>query len=97
MSEAEKFEDRFWESSDGLKLHCRDYPGNNSLTPVICVPGLTRNARDFANLPALLEQRNGGRRMIMADLRGRGESEWMNLIFRKVSSSEHRSEVSSRC
>lgn len=76
MNEAETFEDRFWESSDGLKLHCRDYPGNNSLTPVICVPGLTRNARDFANLPALLEQRNGARRMIMADLRGRGESEY---------------------
>ncbi|MEO9469534.1 alpha/beta hydrolase [Parasphingorhabdus sp.] len=76
MNEAATFEDRFWESSDGLKLHCRDYPGDDRLTPIVCVPGLTRNARDFANLPALLNQRNESRRMIMADLRGRGESEY---------------------
>lgn len=76
MSGTETFEDRFWESSDGLKLHCRDYPGDDSLAPVICVPGLTRNARDFANLPELLDTKNVKRRMIMADLRGRGESEY---------------------
>ena len=76
MSKVETFEDRFWESGDGLKLHCRDYPGDEGLTPVICLPGLTRNARDFAGLPALLKQRSVSRRMIMADLRGRGDSEY---------------------
>ena len=72
------FEDRYWESEDGLKLHYRDYPGDQDKLPIVCIPGLTRNARDFANLPALLQQKPGHRprRTIMVDLRGRGESEY---------------------
>jgi pimeloyl-ACP methyl ester carboxylesterase len=63
--------DGYWESSDGLKLHYRDYPGDAARPPVICIPGLTRNARDFEGVAARLA---GDRRVICVDLRGRGES-----------------------
>ncbi|KHK89358.1 alpha/beta fold hydrolase [Novosphingobium malaysiense] len=72
------FEDRFWSSRDGLKLHFRDYPGpqtgaGDALPPVLCLHGLTRNARDFENLASRLATE---RRVICPDLRGRGESEY---------------------
>jgi len=73
MDEPVAFEDRYWESEDGLKLHYRDYPGDESKAPIICIPGLTRNARDFAHLG---EHLDGKRRIIMINLRGRGESEY---------------------
>lgn len=62
--------DGYW-SNDGLKLHYRDYPGEASRPPIICIPGLTRNARDFEGVAARLA---GEWRMICVDLRGRGES-----------------------
>ena len=67
------YQDGTWTSPDGLRLHYRDYPGDPERTPVLCVPGLTRNARDFA---ALAERLAGERRVIVAELRGRGESAW---------------------
>lgn len=73
MSEEKSYQDIFWESDDGLKLHARDYPSESGKTPVICIPGLTRNARDFEHLGAGF---HGGRRIIMLDLRGRGSSEY---------------------
>lgn len=78
MSGQDSYEDGYWESADGLKLHYRDYPGSADKLPIVCIPGLTRNARDFANLPALLAARPGleRRRTIMVDLRGRGDSEY---------------------
>ena len=39
--------DEWWTSADGLKLHYRDYPGSAARPPILCIPGLTRNARDF--------------------------------------------------
>ncbi len=66
-------EDGTWTSSDGLRLHYRDYPGDAGKAPVLCVPGLTRNARDFEGLAKRLA---GRRRVIVVDLRGRGGSEW---------------------
>lgn len=65
------FQDCYWESADGLKLHYRDYPGLASRSPLICMPGLTRNARDFEPVAELL---GGKRRMIAIDFRGRGDS-----------------------
>lgn len=65
------FEDRYWTSRDGLKLHLRDYPGRGDRPPVLCLPGLTRNARDFENLAARLA---GDWRVLCIDLRGRGDS-----------------------
>ena len=47
------YTDRSWQSADGLTLHFRDYPGEaNDRPPVICLHGLTRNARDFEDLAA---------------------------------------------
>jgi pimeloyl-ACP methyl ester carboxylesterase len=43
--------------------------------PVVCVHGLTRNARDFDVLAAALAAR--GHRVLCPDLPGRGASEWL--------------------
>ncbi len=73
MTEA-PFTSRFYTSPDGLKLHYRDYsgPANAPLT-VLCIPGLTRNARDFEALAPHLATRY---RVLCAELRGRGLSEY---------------------
>lgn len=65
------FTDRYWESRDGLKLHYRDYPGREDRPPVLCLPGLTCNARDFEALAARL---CGEWRVVCPDMRGRGDS-----------------------
>lgn len=67
-------DDRYWLAADGLKLHARDYPGGgDGRPPIVCLPGLTRNARDFAPLAARLAP---DWRVIAVDLRGRGRSEY---------------------
>ena len=77
---AAEFEDRHWTSEDGLRLHYRDYPhsgdGPADKSPVICIPGLTRNARDFEDLAAKLATR---RRVLCLDLRGRGDSAYAKV------------------
>lgn len=65
------FADRFWTSRDGLKLHFRDYSGKADRPPLLCLPGLTRNARDFSHVA---ERLAGEWRVICPDLRGRGDS-----------------------
>ncbi len=65
------YEDRFWWSGDGLRLHARDYPGDVSRPPIVCLSGLTRNARDYEALATRLA---GEWRVIALDFRGRGES-----------------------
>lgn len=72
------FEERFWSSRDGLKLHFRDYPaqeqaGGGPRAPILCLHGLTRNARDFELLAPRLAQ---NWRVICPDMRGRGDSEY---------------------
>jgi len=65
--------DGWWTSPDGLRLHYRDYPGGRAgRPPILCIPGLTRNARDFERVA---ERLAGDWRVICVDLRGRGESE----------------------
>ena len=66
------WDDRYWTSRDGLKLHYRDYAGPDGRPLVLCLHGLTRNARDFENLAARLA---GDWRVIAVDFRGRGMSE----------------------
>ena len=63
--------DAHWSSGDGLRLHYRDYAGDPARPPIICIPGLTRNARDFEGVA---ERLSGSWRLICVDLRGRGES-----------------------
>lgn len=69
------FADRWWRSGDGLRLHARDYPGadGEARLPVICLHGLTRNARDFEDLGPWIAAR--GRRVLALDIRGRGFSD----------------------
>ncbi|MCB2076086.1 MAG: alpha/beta hydrolase [Novosphingobium sp.] len=68
-----EYNDCFWSSLDGLKLHYREYPGREDRPPVICLPGLTRNARDFENLA---EHLSGEWRVLCPEMRGRGDSEY---------------------
>jgi pimeloyl-ACP methyl ester carboxylesterase len=80
-SNSQAFQDRTYPSSDGLTLHLRDYdPGSQATEgrlPVICLPGLTRNSRDFNQLALILSQDPViPRRVIALDYRGRGLSEW---------------------
>jgi pimeloyl-ACP methyl ester carboxylesterase len=69
------YSERYYRSHDGLELYYRDYApqGARPLLPVLCLPGLTRNSRDFAVLADWLRER--GRRVLVADLRGRGRSQ----------------------
>ncbi len=66
-----QFTDGYWTSRDGLQLHYRDYAGRADRPPVLCLPGLTRNARDFEELA---ERLAGEWRVICVELRGRGDS-----------------------
>lgn len=73
------FIERFCSSRDGLQLYLRDYEGDSATAPVLCLHGLTRNSRDFAELA---EHIAPSRRVIVPDQRGRGRSQydaqWMN-------------------
>jgi pimeloyl-ACP methyl ester carboxylesterase len=58
-------------TSDGLSLHFED---EGSGLAVLCLSGLTRDARDFDYaMPTLL---GAGCRVIRLDYRGRGQSDW---------------------
>ncbi|RYD44935.1 MAG: alpha/beta hydrolase [Sphingomonadales bacterium] len=66
--------DQYWWSSDGVRLHARVYAGpegSESLPPLLCMPGLARNARDFEDLAPHIAQY---RKVIVIEFRGRGES-----------------------
>lgn len=60
----------FW-SLDGLRLHYRDYAGPADKPVLLCLPGLTRSARDFDAFAHAHAERW---RVVSVDLRGRGES-----------------------
>lgn len=65
--------DGWWTSADGLRLHYRDYAGSEARPPILCIPGLTRNARDFEGVA---ERLKGEWRLICVELRGRGQSDY---------------------
>ena len=71
---AAMFEDRFYAAEDGTRLHYRDYAGAADRPPVLCLHGLTRNARDFDGVAARLT--SAGWRVLVPDMRGRGLSGW---------------------
>lgn len=74
MADSPTFEERRWASSDGLGLYFRDYPaeGGGERLPVICLHGLTRNSKDFEEVAPRIAAL--GRRVIVLDVRGRGQS-----------------------
>jgi pimeloyl-ACP methyl ester carboxylesterase len=79
------FEDIYFTARDGLRLHARRYPaaGHTSGRTVLCLPGLTRNGRDFHDLALALSRPPGEPRSVYTfDYRGRGlsqfDSEWEN-------------------
>jgi pimeloyl-ACP methyl ester carboxylesterase len=69
------FSERRWASHDGLSLFARDYPAasREARLPVICLHGLTRNSKDFEDIAPIIA--NWGRRVIVPDVRGRGQSD----------------------
>ena len=65
------YTDGYW-WNDGLRLHYRDYTGGSDGRPVLlCLPGLTRNARDFEGFADRLAPEW---RVIAVEFRGRGDS-----------------------
>lgn len=72
---ANTYNDGSWTSDDGLSLYYRDYPGPRSYEgpPVLCLHGLTRNSRDFADLAEHLAATH---RVIVPEMRGRGQSDY---------------------
>lgn len=68
------YADGYWWSMDGLRLHYRDYPvrpEHADRPALLCLPGLTRNARDFE---ALAQRYAGEWRLLCPEMRGRAES-----------------------
>jgi pimeloyl-ACP methyl ester carboxylesterase len=73
MPTTRTYTDNYVTTPDGLRMHYRDYAGDDPRAPVLCIPGLTRNARDFGALPDLL---GSERRFLLVNLRGRGGSDY---------------------
>ena len=76
--------DIFYTSRDGLRLFARHYSSASRRRPVVCIPGLTRNSRDFHTLANYLSDPANpyARDVYAVDLRGRGRSardaNWQN-------------------
>ncbi|ANU08355.1 alpha/beta fold hydrolase [Paraurantiacibacter namhicola] len=62
-----------WETADGLTLSFRDYAGRADRPALLCLHGLTRNARDFGPLADAFA---GEWRLIVPEMRGRGMSDY---------------------
>lgn len=66
----------FLRAPDGLKLHVAETGDRHApRLPVICLPGLTRNAMDFDIIGSRIA-REQGRRVLAFDYRGRGLSDY---------------------
>ncbi len=83
MTSRATFEDIYYTSRDGLRLHARCYqPASgpsriHRARPVLCLAGLTRNGRDFHDLAVALSQHHGNPRTVYTlDYRGRGLSDF---------------------
>ncbi len=76
------FREAIYLSGDGLKLSARDY--GNALSPwlpVVCLPGFSRDSRDFHELAVHLStHRHRPRRVVAFDYRGRGRSQWARSV-----------------
>jgi pimeloyl-ACP methyl ester carboxylesterase len=77
------FHEIYYTARDGLRLYARHYPAANAAgrqrPPVLCLPGLTRNSRDFDRLAqAICNDKERGSDVYTLDYRGRGASEFDN-------------------
>lgn len=77
------FQEHHYSSHDGLSLYYREYGSGERVA--ICLPGLTRNSKDFHQLASHLAGPAGGQwRVLCPDLRGRGQSQrdpnWKNYL-----------------
>ncbi len=63
---------------DGLKLFARHYQApDSSRRPLLCLPGLTRNHRDFHDIASAISAPGPYQRAVYCiDYRGRGGSQW---------------------
>ena len=74
------FKDYFFQTTDGLRLFARDYPGPDANAPVLlCLHGLTRNSKDFASLAEALAS---DFRVVVPEQRGRGLSDYSEDVSR---------------
>jgi pimeloyl-ACP methyl ester carboxylesterase len=84
---SQNWHDVFFTSQDGLRLYARRYPAPGRRRPVLCLPGLTRNSRDFHYLASFLSDpaNPDAREVVAVDYRGRGRSEhdpnWRNYTL----------------
>ena len=74
------FEDYFFQTTDGLRLYARDYPGPDANAPaLLCLHGLTRNSKDFERLAQALAS---DFRVVVPEQRGRGLSDYAEDVSR---------------
>lgn len=75
---APRFEEIFYTQRNGLRLHARRYPAVTGASgrPAVCLPGLTRNCRDFHELALALSAGPSARDVYALDMRGRGLSDY---------------------
>ena len=84
QSNEKSWRDIFYTARDGLRLYARHYAvPDTSRRPLLCLPGLTRNSKDFHDLAMVLSGPRSHRRNVYAlDYRGRGrsdyDSDWKN-------------------
>ena len=80
----QRFEDITFIQRTGLKLYARRYRARHAspqsarkpLRPVLCLPGLTRNSRDFHEIALDLSSGDRARDVYTLDSRGRGLSDY---------------------
>jgi len=68
------YTDNYFTNPDGLKQYFRDYNTAGDDAPVVlCMPGLTRNSKDYEGVAPHLAK---SCRLICIEMRGRGNSDW---------------------
>lgn len=80
----QRFEEIYFVQRNGLKLYARRYharhatPGTAAFAvrPLLCLPGLTRNSRDFHEIALGLSSGDRARDVYTLDSRGRGHSDY---------------------
>ena len=65
------FTEHHYQANDGLSLYYRRYGSGKDA--IVCLPGLTRNSKDFHEIATQLSSRYC---VLSLDLRGRGQSDW---------------------